>query len=101
MNIALIVQLLSGVLGGNLIGLISRKISLGFLGNSLLGIIGAFLAFEFSFMDRLGLDFGEMGVYLGEYDLGELIGRASGGILGGAIFSSVFGLVKGLLVKEE
>lgn len=100
MNIPLIVQLIAGIIGGNLIGGMAKRISLGFLGNSLIGIIGAFVAFQVSLMDRIGLDFGTLGTYVGPYDAGELLNRGAGGVIGGAILMTVFGLVKGALVSK-
>lgn len=100
MDFPLIVQLVAGVLGGNLIGGISRRISLGFLGNSLLGIIGSFTAYHMELMAVLGIDFAPLGKDLFGHDLGELLNRVVGGVTGGGIFMTVFGLVKGLLVRE-
>ncbi len=100
MDIPLIVQLVAGVIGGNLIGGIARRISLGFLGNSLIGIIGAFTAFQVGLMEMAGLDFGTLETYVSQYDAGELLNRGAGGVLGGAIVMTVFGLAKGALVSK-
>lgn len=47
-TVVLIIQLISGALGGNIAGFLFKKISLGTVLNSILGIIGGGLGVSFS-----------------------------------------------------
>lgn len=100
MDVELIVQLMAGILGGSLVGGISKRISLGFLGNSLVGIIGAFSAYQVGLLSLFGLDFGTMEAYFSGADIGALVNRATEGVFGGALLMTVVGLAKGALVQQ-
>ena len=45
--LSLIIQLLSGAAGGNIIGTVMKNLSLGPIGNTIAGIIGGFLGGNF------------------------------------------------------
>jgi len=88
----LIIQLISGALGGNLAGKLVPNISLGTLGNSISGILGGGIA---------GLLLGMIG--LGEpeasLELSSVLGSIVGGGLGGGIIMAIFGFLKRTFVK--
>ena len=89
----LIVQLLSGAVGGNAAGSLMKKFSLGTLGNSLVGILGGGLGGQL--LGMLGMAAGG-----GEMDLaGILSSVASGGVGGGALMA-VIGMIKGSMSKS-
>lgn len=79
--ILLATNLLSAVAGGNIAGLLFRKISLGVMGNTLAGIVGGSLGAQLLSAVPLG---GLSGIW------GQLL---SGGIGGGAIMI-VIGLIR-------
>ncbi len=79
----LIYQLITGAVGGNIIGAIIKKISLGFLGNTIAGLVG-----------------GGLGGQL----LGGLLGGGMGGDIaaagaGGGILMLIVGLIKSAMSK--
>ena len=83
----LIIQLISGAVGGNVIGALAKKLSLGFLGNTVAGLVGGGLSGHF-----LGDTVGAM---LGSGMLGD-VGAAAGG---GGIVMVVVGLIKSMMSK--
>jgi len=88
----LIIQLVSGAVGGNVAGSLMKKFSLGTLGNSLVGILGGGLG---------GQLLGMLGVATasGGMDIGSIVGSlASGGVGGGALMV-IIGVIKNLLKK--
>ena len=91
--IPLIVQLLSGAAGGNIIGKLLPKLNLGTLGNSLSGIIGGGLGG--SLLGMLGM----AAEPSGGLDLSSILGSVGSGAAGGGVLMFIVGLVKKLLVK--
>ncbi len=79
----IIIQLISGAVGGNVIGAILKKFSLGMLGNSIAGLVGG------------GLGGQLLGPMLGSGMAGE-IGAAAGG---GGILMVIIGLIKSAMSK--
>lgn len=86
MDTGLIVELLSGAVGGNLAGMLMKKQSLGTLGNSIAGILGGGLG---------GQLLGMLGAGGGESIIDSI---ASGGV-GGGVLMAVIGLIKGMMAK--
>ena len=83
----LIMQLVSGAVGGNIIGALAKKLSLGFLGNTVAGLVGGGAAGQL-----LG---GSLGSMLGNGMLGS-VGAAAGG---GGIVMVIVGLIKKMMAK--
>ena len=88
----LIIQLISGALGGNLAGKLVPNISLGTLGNSISGILGGGIAGLL--LSMIGL--GEPEASL---ELSSVLGSIVGGGLGGGIIMAIFGFLKRTFVK--
>jgi len=89
----LIIQLVSGALGGNLAGALMKKFSLGTLGDSIVGILGGGIG---GFLLKL------LGVALSGgtgLDLGSIIGNIAAGGVGGGVLMAVVGLIKKALAK--
>ena len=88
----LIIQLVSGAIGGNLAGSLIKKISLGTLGNSIAGILGGGLG---------GQLLGMMGVAAGGggMDVASILGDIAGGGVGGGALLAIIGVVKNALGK--
>jgi uncharacterized membrane protein YeaQ/YmgE (transglycosylase-associated protein family) len=79
----LIIQLITGAVGGNLAGVVLKKFSLGTLWNSVVGILGG------------GIGSQILGGLIGSGLVGDI---ASGGI-GGAVLMIIVGVVKKLIAK--
>lgn len=91
--IPLIIQLISGAAGGNIIGKLLPKLNLGTLGNSLSGILGGGLG---------GAVLSSLGAAAPEaagLDLGSIVSSVAGGGVGGGILMFIVGLIKKALVK--
>ncbi|NLF02428.1 MAG: hypothetical protein GX601_15780 [Anaerolineales bacterium] len=88
-----IVQLVSGAVGGNAAGSLMKKFSLGTLLNSILGIVGGGLGGQL--LGLLGID-----APTGEMDVQSVVSSiASGGVGGGALIAIV-GLIKNAMGKK-
>ena len=88
----LIIQLVSGALGGNAAGALMKKLSLGTVLNSILGIVGGGLGGQL--LNLLGV-----GTAGGGMDLGGIITSIAGGGVGGGILLVIIGLIKKALSK--
>ncbi|MFZ9030726.1 MAG: hypothetical protein EP302_05925 [Bacteroidetes bacterium] len=88
----LIIQLISGALGGNLAGKLFPGISLGALGNSISGILGGGVGgWLLSMMGLVELEAG-MG-------LSSVLGSIAGGGVGGGLIMAVIGGLRKAFVK--
>ena len=88
----LVIQLVSGAVGGNAAGSLMKKLSLGTLWNSVLGIIGGGLGGQL--MGILGLGIGGNAT-----DLNGIIGNVIGGGVGGGALMGIIGFVKKMIKK--
>ncbi len=88
----LIIQLISGAVGGNVAGALLKNQSLGTLGNSIAGIVGGGLG---------GLLLNLIGVATGSggMDAGSIAGSVAGGGVGGGVLMIIIGLIKKALGK--
>ena len=90
--IPLIIQLVSGAVGGNVAGSLMKNLSLGTLGNSIAGVVGGGLGAQL--LSMLGIATGG-----GDMDIGSIVGSiASGGVGGGALMA-IIGIIKKALNK--
>ena len=88
----LIIQLVSGAVGGNVAGKLMKDSSLGTIGNSIAGILGGGIGGQLLGLAGIGAGGGGM-------DLGGIVGSlASGGVGGGALMA-IIGLIKKLMAK--
>ena len=88
----LIIQLISGAVGGNLAGSLMKNFSLGSLWNSIVGILGGGLGGQV--LGMLGI--GDGG---GEMDLGGILGSIGSGGVGGGIVLAIVGMIKKAMNK--
>lgn len=88
----LIIQLVSGAIGGNIAGSLMKKFSLGSLWNSIVGILGGGLGGQV--LGLLGI--GDGG---GEMDLTGILGSIGSGGVGGGIVMAIIGMVKKAMNK--
>ena len=88
----LIVQLVSGAVGGNLAGSLMKKFSMGTLWNSVLGILGGGLGGQL--LGMLGVDAGGA-----EMDLAGILGSVAGGGVGGGVIMAIVGMIRNAMNK--
>lgn len=88
----LIIQLVSGAVGGNVAGAALKNLSLGTALNSVVGILGGGLGGQL--LGMLGVTTGG-----GEMDLAGIVGSIAGGGVGGGVLLAVIGAIKKALGK--
>jgi uncharacterized membrane protein YeaQ/YmgE (transglycosylase-associated protein family) len=89
----LLVQLLSGAVGGNVAGAAMKKSNLGTLGNSIAGIIGGGLGAQI--LSALGM----AGIAAGDpaataMSLEQIASNVAGGGVGGAVLIAIIGAIR-------
>jgi len=89
----LIIQLISGAVGGNIAGGLLKNYNLGALGNTIAGIVGV------GGGQLLGMLAPALGAAAagGGMDIGSIIGQVAGGGVGGAIVMVIVGLIKQMM----
>ncbi|MBC2844029.1 hypothetical protein [Winogradskyella flava] len=93
----LIIQLVSGAVGGNLAGKLMKGSSLGTLWNSIVGILGGGLGG--TVLGMLGLGGAEAAEASTSMDLSSILGSVAGGGVGGGIVMAIIGMVKKAMAK--
>jgi hypothetical protein len=93
----LIIQLLAGAAGGNVVGSLLKQYSLGPLGNSIAGIIGGGLGGQLLGM-LLGAGATGSG---GGLDIGSLITQIAGGGVGGGVLMVLAGMIREALGRQR
>lgn len=87
----LIIQLISGAVGGNAAGALLKNLSLGPVGNSLAGIVGGGLGGQL-LGPMLGLGGGGM-------DVAGILGEVASGGVGGGVLMAIIGLLRSMFAK--
>lgn len=100
----IIINLISGAVGGNVAGGLLKKFSMGPVLNSVMGIIGGGVGGQL--MGMLGGDgmtdaAGAVADVAGGMDVGALVGQFAAGGAGGGVLMVVVGLVKNMMSKGE
>lgn len=93
----LIIQLVSGAVGGNLAGKLMKNSSLGTLWNSIVGILGGGLGG--TVLGMLGHTGAEAAEASTSMDLSSILGSVAGGGVGGGILMAIIGMVKKAMAK--
>lgn len=88
-----IIQLVSGAVGGNAAGALLKDKSLGTIGNSLAGILGGGLGGYL--LNMLGVATGAGGM-----DIAGIIGSIAGGGVGGGVLMAIIGFIKSAMGKK-
>lgn len=88
----IIIQLISGIVGGNLAGMSMKNLSLGTLGNSVAGLVGGGVGGQI-LTQVLGIGAG------GGMDMASIATQIGGGGVGGAIVLAVVGMIKKAMAK--
>ena len=93
----LIIQLISGAVGGNLAGAILKNFSLGTMWNSIVGIVGGGIGG--TVLGMLGLGGAEVSEAASSMDLGSIVGSVAGGGVGGGIILTIVGAIRNAMNK--
>jgi len=88
--VSLLIQIVAGAIGGNIVGAVSKDISLGPLGNTVAGAIGGGVGGQI--LQQFLLP-GVMGAP-GAMDVGAVVGQLLGGGVAGAILTFIVGHMK-------
>ncbi|MGB5870300.1 MAG: hypothetical protein WBH04_08870 [Albidovulum sp.] len=89
----LIISLLSGAAGGNIVGKVLKNLDLGPIGNSIAGILGGGLGSQI-----LGGLMGGGDAAAG-MDIGSIISSVASGGVGGGVLMAIIGIVKKAMAK--
>jgi uncharacterized membrane protein YeaQ/YmgE (transglycosylase-associated protein family) len=94
----LIVQLISGAIGGNVAGVVFRRYDLGIIGNSIAGIIGGGVVAQIA-----GALLGSSGIIVGPdgFDFDALVAQITSAGIGGCIVLVTAGLINGATGGER
>jgi uncharacterized membrane protein YeaQ/YmgE (transglycosylase-associated protein family) len=92
--ISLIIQLISGAVGGNIAGAAMKESSLGTLGNSIAGIVGGGLG---GTILQMVMGTAAAG---GGLDLQSILANVAGGGVGGAILMAIVGIIKNKMAAK-
>ena len=92
--ISLIIQAISGAVGGNVAGAAMKENSLGTLGNSIAGIVGGGLG---GTILQMVMGTAAAG---GGLDLQSILANVAGGGVGGAILMAVVGIIKNKMAAK-
>jgi uncharacterized membrane protein YeaQ/YmgE (transglycosylase-associated protein family) len=93
--ISLIIELISGAVGGNVAGAAMKENSLGTVGNSIAGIVGGGAGGMI-----LQAIMGGNAAPGGSMDLTSILSNIAGGGVGGAILMAIIGVIKNQMVKK-
>lgn len=101
--VPILVQLIAGGAGGNVIGQLAKQLNLGTVGNSIVGAIGGlagtWLAGMMPGLDSLvGAAAGAAGT-TGGLDFGALAGQGATGLIGGGLLTAIAGIIKSAMAK--
>jgi len=93
--ISLIIEAISGAVGGNVAGAAMKENSLGTVGNSIAGIVGGGLGGTI-----LQMVMGSGATGGGSMDLTSILSNVAGGGVGGAILMAIIGIIKNKMAKS-
>ncbi|MNL60696.1 hypothetical protein D3C87_1845320 [compost metagenome] len=98
--VPILVQLIAGGAGGNVIGQLAKNLSLGTAGNSIVGAVGGLAGTWLAGMIP-GLDslVGAAATGAGGMDLGALAGQGATGLVSGGVLTAIAGIIKSAMAK--
>ena len=92
---SLLVQLISGAVGGNIGGALLKNYSLGTLGNSIAGIVGGGIGGQIINAMMGG------GAAAASGGMGSILGNVAGGGVGGIVIMIIVGIIKNMMNKSS
>lgn len=95
----ILVQLVAGAAGGNVVGQLLKRFDLGPVGNSIAGAIGGFGGTWLASLIP-GLDALVGGGAVSGAHLGALAGQGATGLVGGGVLTAVAGAVRSVMAKQ-
>jgi uncharacterized membrane protein YeaQ/YmgE (transglycosylase-associated protein family) len=96
----LIVQLISGAVGGNIAGALMKTLNLGPIGNSIAGLTGGGLGGQLlSMLTSGGASAAGMAATGSAVDVSSILCSLAGGGVGGAVVMAIVGLIKAKMAK--
>jgi hypothetical protein len=93
----LLIQLVSGAVGGNIAGAALKKFSLGTMGNSIVGILGGGLGGQI--LGMLGAGGGDAAA--GGAGMGSILSSVAGGGVGGGVLMAIIGVIRQSMRKSS
>lgn len=94
----LIVQLVTGAVGGNVAGKLLKNLSLGTIGNTIAGLLGGGIGGQI--LGLLGLGAGAADAASGGgMDMSSILGSVASGGIGGGLIMAIVGAVKNAMSK--
>lgn len=96
--VPILIQLVAGGVGGNVLAQIVKSINLGPAGNSIAGAIGGLAGTWLAGMVP-GLD-GLVSSAAGSLDTGAMVGQGVTGLVGGGILTAIVGAIKSAMAKS-
>ncbi|MGH8768920.1 MAG: hypothetical protein ACREVT_12180, partial [Burkholderiales bacterium] len=98
--VGLIIQLISGAVGGNIAGALLKQFSLGPVGNSIVGILGGGIGGQL--LGMLGAGGASEAVAAASgLDIGSIVSGVAGGGVGGAVLMVIVGLIRKAMSKSS
>jgi hypothetical protein len=85
----LIIQVITGAIGGNAIGSAAKSTNIGPIGNTIAGAIGGIGGGHL-----LGLLMPTVTAAMGGQDIGAIVGQAVAGGVGGVVLTAIVGYIK-------
>ncbi|PHI20342.1 hypothetical protein CEQ90_07700 [Lewinellaceae bacterium SD302] len=93
----LIIQLISGAAGGNIIANIVKSLDMGTVVNSILGIVGGGLGGQL--LGMLGMEGAEAANASSSMDIASILGSVAGGGVGGGALLGIVSAIKNAMAK--
>jgi uncharacterized membrane protein YeaQ/YmgE (transglycosylase-associated protein family) len=100
--VPLIIQLISGAVGGNIAGALLKNFNLGPIGNSIAGLVGGGLGGQLlSMLTSSGASAAAMTATGSGLDVSSILSSVGGGGVGGAVVMVIVGLIKAKMAKSN
>jgi hypothetical protein len=96
--VGLIIQLISGAVGGNVAGSVLKQYDLGALGNSLAGIVGGGIGGQ---LLTILLSGGGAAASSGNLDIGSIVTQVLGGGVGGGVLMTIIGIIRQAMSRQS
>jgi hypothetical protein len=98
--VGLIIQLIAGAAGGNIVGSLLKQFDLGVVGNSIAGVIGGGVGAQLiGALLGVGATAGADAAAAGGLNIGAIIEQIAAGGVGGGILMVIVGVVKRAMGK--